>query len=227
MTPVHKLFVIWRRPSHRRYVVGTLARESGEFVFRYKSDLRDAERDGFRELIGFPRKKAEEFRSSYLFSTFSQRLPSPDRTDFASMLASWGISEQTDDQLAILAHSGGFRVSDPIELAEYRDPLRDRLQVPLELRVAGQKYYEDPECEEAAAGDPVSFEREPTNEHDPRAVTIHLISPTRMLGYVPTQYAQLFDRLVLEGRHVIGTIARPHLVRREGTRWVVQARAEG
>jgi hypothetical protein len=140
------------------------------------------------------------------------------------LLDSWGVDPKTDDQLQILAKSGGFQLTDTIELCEYRDSETDDLRQPLEFRVAGQQYHEDRTCDRAEAGDLVCFDREPENEHDRYAVRVG--ARGLLLGYVPRQYSRLFSRVLSGGTTVEGTLRRALQVPDEGWRWVIEAWAQ-
>lgn len=110
------------------------------------------------------RGEAAPYEARYLFAPFAGRIPSRARPDASEMLAAWGV-EQPDDQLEILARSGGVRATDRLELAEYRSPTDD-LARPLEFRLAATKHVAGAELH---VGDPLELRREPHNEVDPCA----------------------------------------------------------
>src|SRR5688572_28268984 len=87
--PYDHLWVLWRAPDDGwRFVVGDLSRASGGYTFSYADDLGAAMKRGFRLFTEFPhhRSKADPYVSRWLFPTFSQRVPSPQRPDYAAIL---------------------------------------------------------------------------------------------------------------------------------------------
>jgi hypothetical protein len=120
--------------------------------------------------------------------------------------------------LEILARSGGVQTTDRLELAEYR-PDDDRLDRPLEMRVAGATRLE--EVGTLNAGDPLELRREPENEHDPNA-TLFLFKGDQRVGYVPRQYAPMVARLLDAGTPLRAVAVRRLVLPPEGGRWVVR-----
>jgi hypothetical protein len=199
-------------------VVGHLRRKEGTFSFRYDPGVAAALAAGFAPLPEFTALQGGEGAclSPYLFATFSQRIPHPQRPDFAVLMAAWGI-EHPDDQFEILARSGGIQMTDRLELAEYR-PADDDLGVPLDFRIAGFRHAGEPAL---AVGQPVEFRREPENRFDPSAVLVLDESGGR-LGYVPRHYAELFARVLDSGATLKGEVVRQLVV--PESKWLVRAR---
>lgn len=219
MTAPLRLDVLWSRPEDgTRFAVGQLWREGQEFCFGYDARVADAQRAGFWLLPEFPELRAQDqpYRSAYLFATFAQRIPHPQRPDFATMMSSWGI-QRIDDPLEILARSGGIQMTDRLELVEHR-PTSDDLDRPLEFRLAGVQHIASSRT--ISVGDQVSFRREPGNLHDPSAVVV-LDADDCPLGYVPRHYSQLFARLLDAGCYLDGRIVRSLVV--PESKWVVRA----
>jgi hypothetical protein len=219
-----RLLVVWSEAERgTRHVVGELSRrEDGRFAFGYDLELLpEAEAAGFRLFAEFPLRRGTQdpYQASYLFATFAQRIPSPRRPDFQRMMTTWRV-DQPDDQMAILAASGGIQLTDHIELAEYRSN-DDDLSVPLEFRVAGEKYYQGTDL--LNEGELVEFRREPANPRDTKATCI-LVRDGQQLGYVPRQYAPLFARLMDQGAQLIGHASRRLLLPPERDRWIIRAR---
>lgn len=218
-----RLLVVWSEAEHgTRHVVGELSRrEDGRFAFGYDLELLpEAEEAGFRLFAEFPLRRGTQdpYLASYLFATFAQRIPSPRRPDFQRMMATWRVS-RPDDQMAILAASGGIQLTDHIELAEYRQA-DDDLSEPLEFRVAGEKHYRGTQL--LREGEAVEFRREPSNPRDEKATCI-LVSEGQQLGYVPRQYAPLFARLLDQGIELIGQASRRLSLPPERDRWIIRA----
>jgi HIRAN domain len=222
---IDRLLIIWGAPSDGgRHVVGHLARDrsAGVFRFWYEPDLSAALRHGFAPLAAFPRHQTQDspYEARYLFATFADRIPSPQRSDAKAMLASWGV-EHADDQFEILAKSGGLRATDRIELAEYRAD-DDPLEVPLEFRVAGTKYVASEVRATLEQGAQLHFEREPTNAFDPHATIIATTSDGKRAGYVPRQYSSMVSRLLDSGASLTGIALRELIIPEDAGRWIVR-----
>lgn len=109
------MLVLWKDLKGLRRVIGDLWRTSdGGYAFGYRDDLPSAG-EGWLGLIEFPEHRT--YRASYLFPTFAQRIPGPGRPDRIALLRAWGVVNE-DDDLEILARSGGVQETDRIELAE-------------------------------------------------------------------------------------------------------------
>jgi hypothetical protein len=162
---------LWGEPEGgRRLVIGELWQDAQGFAFGYGHEVDLATEKRFRLLPEFPvrRELDSPYRSTHLFATFAQRIPSPRRPDFERILESWGV-RAGDSQLEILARSGGVQMTDRIELAEYRRD-DDLLEQPLVLRVAGMRHYQG--ASHIKEGDAVLLEREPHNSYESCATAI-------------------------------------------------------
>ena len=220
MFDADQLFVLWSEPAQgSRCVIGDLWREGkgGPFLFRYRSAV--AGLDGFVPLPEFPNLEGV-YRSAYLHGTFSQRLPSPQRPDYVSLIQGWGV-QHPDDVFEVLARSGGVQMTDRIELAEFRSD-EDDLVRPLEFRVAGMKHA--PGSESVDPGTPLQLELEPTNPHDENA-TLVLTASHAKVGYVPRQYSRLFVRLLNLGSVIDASAVRRLTLPADKGRLVVRAKA--
>jgi len=226
---IARLFVLWSEAGETpaRHVIGTLWRETdGSYAFAYEPDLDLPKSRGFTLLPEFPehRTASAPFRSSALFSTFSQRIPSPKRLDFSRMLRSWGVADGSRDPLQILALSGGVQVTDSLELAEYRTR-EDRLTVPLHFRLAGERFFRG--SEKLSPNDRVVLQREPSNPKDPLA-TLVLEKTGEPVGYVPRQYSALVAQLLDSGSQLDAVAVRRLTLPDDRDRWVVRVqRAQG
>lgn len=217
--------MIWRKPDGgRRYIIGELQREPDcSYRFCYSHEVHEALADGFGLLPDFPalRMAAEPYRSRWLFPMFTQRIPSPRRSDYEAIVRSWGVT-RPDDAMQVLAFSGGAQMTDRIELAEYR-PIDDPLETPLLFRIAGGQYYEAEG--EVSAGQQLGLVRETTNAHDADAVYV-VVSGGKKLGYVPRQYSALVARHLDAGRHLDARAMHRLVMPGDSPRWVVQLTRE-
>jgi hypothetical protein len=187
-----RLFVLWRDlQTGTRHTIGELRRSAGyEFTYRL-DDVTRAQAVGFELLTEFPKLSGDPYRSGYLFATFAQRIPSPKRPDYCSIMQSWGI-EDRDDSLLVLARSGGIQITDRLELAEYRDS-DDDLTQPLVFRLAGSQHSSG--AEHVADGEELRLAWESGNVSDQFA-TLVVRTNHENIGYVPRQYSQLVSSLL-------------------------------
>lgn len=112
-----KLYVGWQNEDTRRwYTVGVLSFEEGEYLFSYTKGALSARETGRFRL--FPRMSElnRVYQSPELFPIFSNRVLPQSRPDYKSYLQWMGLEEDDGDPLAILARSGGGKVTDNIQL---------------------------------------------------------------------------------------------------------------
>ncbi len=222
MSAFDHLFTLWRDPHDgTRHVVGELWREAMGYRFAYVQDLAFATARGFSELSEFPRQATTggEFRARYLFPTFAQRIPHPQRKDRRALLDAWGV-ENADDPMEILARSGGVQLTDRIELAEYRGP-EDPLTRALEFRVSGERFQPEASGVALTPGERVTLRRDAENPHDPCASVV-LVRGDLRLGFVPRQYSTLMAGLIAANVELEGTLVRRLRLPAEAGRWVVR-----
>ncbi len=117
-TGIDELRVLWRAPADGVPIhVGDLWRDPVGFAFAYVDDLQPAFDRRFTLLTEFPRHRtrSDPYRSSTLFPTFAERIPSRKRPDYLTILHSWGAGH-TDDPFEILGLSRGILMTDRLEL---------------------------------------------------------------------------------------------------------------
>src|SRR5205085_7265532 len=86
------------------------------YRFVYTRGVLEAQRSGnFQPLLAFPDLHVE-YESDKLFPLFSNRLPSRTRPDYDSFVRWLSVPEHEDDPMALLARSGGQRVTDALEV---------------------------------------------------------------------------------------------------------------
>ena len=113
------VFLAWQDKGVSRewFPIGRLDAdvESAEYRFRYIGGAKRAEREAkFPLLVAFPRLEGD-YKSSKLFSTFSNRVMWPSRPDFKDYLKSLALTEDSDP-IDMMAVSGGRRVTDSYEV---------------------------------------------------------------------------------------------------------------
>lgn len=216
---IDQLFVLVKSPRDARHVIGHLSRSKDGFVFSYLD--RVAEIEGFRPLVEFPdlqKTKSNPYRSRYLFPTFAERIPIPRRPDRAALLHAWGV-ENGDDDFEILARSGGKKLTDRIELAEYRAD-DDDLVTPLDFRLAGatQERFASAAAR-VCRGDELAVRRDQGNPFDRYATLVFKDEP---IGFVPKPYTKLVAAHLEAGHLLKATAHRQLSIAPDTGRWVVR-----
>lgn len=179
------LFVNWQDESSRRiFPVGRLlALPDGTYEFTYIAAAREAAQFGFAAFQSFP-KLEQVYRAPGLPAFFKNRLLQPGRPDYPQYLQELGLESAEATPVAILARSGGRRVTDPLEVFAELVPNDDRLETHFFVR--GIRYQ--PGAEEAiaelSAGDELNLQHEPTNAFNANAHLL-LCHDGRAIGYVP------------------------------------------
>jgi hypothetical protein len=123
---LHALFVAWQQQDSRRYFpIGRLVVEANNgrsrYEFAYVKGALEAAKHGLDPLLAFPDFQ-QVYRSDELFPLFENRLMPSRRPDYEQYLANLGLTPDADP-IAVLARSGGRRVTDSLELFEL--PLYD------------------------------------------------------------------------------------------------------
>ncbi len=204
------LSVFWKDKDDRRKLIGQLDRVDDGFEFHYLKGAREFE---FRGLPEFP-LTGDSFKRQQLFATFSSRLPSPMRPDFQSMIDSWGVSN-SEDQLEVLAKSGGYSATDSMEFYEVRNDLSREL----EFRIAAMTNARFDVPQDLKLGESLDLKPEPTNSHDEHATFVIVRGDTK-IGYVPNSYSELIAERLKSGAVLRCSLVRKIEVPRDRPGWV-------
>lgn len=179
-----RLFVAWQHPDSRTFSsVGVLERlASGEFAFRYLNQAQAVE--GFAPFLNFPALD-QVYRSSELFPFFTNRVISPSRGDFGSLVESIGLVG-TPEPYEILVRSGGKRETDTVEV--FPAPVVDRgaAAVSTVFLARGVRHLGEAASQrirQLAPGDTLDLAHEFTNHVNNLAVQLQ--KDRVVLGYVP------------------------------------------
>lgn len=109
-------FIAWQSPTTRSwFTVGRLSSRDHRYRFDYTHGAEDAADAGFRPFSAFPDLDVS-YESERLFPFFANRLLSPSRREFGDFVQWVSPHESEDDPIALLAGSGGQRMTDSLEL---------------------------------------------------------------------------------------------------------------
>lgn len=111
-------------------VIGYLIKElnTGDYLYKYdQSGLKESKKRGYKYLLGF-KDTRKVYYSKELFPAFRSRIPSRERRDIATILASLGIKEY--DEFDLLALTGGRLFTDAISFKEYQ-PVKNKQRKPI------------------------------------------------------------------------------------------------
>jgi hypothetical protein len=210
------LFLAWQAPVSRYwFTIGRLTFEQGLYHFVYTQGVKEAEEKcAFTPLLSFPRLD-EIYTSTYLFPVFANRVMSRSRPDYSSFIEQLDLLNDDPSPMAILARSGGERVTDTF--AVFPAPEVDE-EGRYNLYFFSQYLGHLPSSaidriERLEAGETLEIDREVQNSYDDRA----LISNTGdrcIVGYFPRYLlAEIFELL----RHNVNLEVRVERVNKPST----------
>ena len=194
----HEFLVLWQSPEEPGYrCVGTLWRESDEYVFAYSIDGRANE--AFRGFANFP-DKSVQYRSPVLFPLFASRVMTSRRDGYQEYLVALGLHTVTPDPFVVLERTLGVSATDQILVLPVPE-VTEEGRLSFRFLVHGARHV-DPLGERLARVSPGSALRlvqERGNPSSARAVLVGDSLPlTResALGYVPEVLCGLVTTLL-------------------------------
>lgn len=207
----HSFLVTRRDRETGRYErLGVLTQVQNGWDFRYFREV--AERGLLRALPGIP-VTGSVVHSEHLFPLFAQRVISPRRPDRSRVLGMLGLDDSAT-AFEILAHNGGRRFGDTIELIQLprtSEGGRERMQ----FLVHGMRHRsaaEQAAVDALAVGDRLLLVAEPDNPVDPEALLVSTVNGSA-LGWVPAPLLPLLDLgpdVQASVAHVNGSDSPPH-----------------
>ncbi|KJH70148.1 DNA-binding protein [Aliterella atlantica CENA595] len=117
------LFLAWQDGKSRYwYPIGRLNFDGEMYKFVYTQGMLQAgAKNSFQPLLSFPYLD-RVYTSTHLFPIFANRLMPRSRPDYPDFLQWLNIPQHQDDPLAILARSGGQRVTDTFTVFPLPEP---------------------------------------------------------------------------------------------------------
>jgi HIRAN domain len=186
------MFLAWRDPVGRSWFpVGRLTTRDGYYEFAYTRGAVQARQEaGFQPLAAFPDFQ-RTYRSPSLFPVFSNRLLPRSRPDWASYVEWLSAPEAADDAFALLARSGGLKVTDTFEVFPEPEPDASGFYH-IQFFVHGLSHFpasSQARAEELRPGERLLLTHDFQNESDPRALLIRTAErhprDLHLLGFCP------------------------------------------
>jgi hypothetical protein len=197
------LFLAWQDPNSRRWFpVGRLELANGLYSFVYTKGAEQA-RDaaGFQALPSFPELQTV-YVSEELFPLFSNRLLPRSRSEYREYLEWLSVPASDADPFAILARSGGRRVTDTLEVFPCPEP-NEEGEYQVHFLMHGLSHMPGPSIDRAIrlqAGDPLLAMRDFQNPMDPQAIALRTAEmfdrDIYIVGYCPRYLRADFLRLL-------------------------------
>lgn len=190
------VFVAWQDPQTRRFVpVGRLTQENGVYKFAY---TRGAEEAKNFTRFGAMQDLDVVYVSEKLFPLFANRLLPKSRPEYQQFLTWLGLDAKEQDELEMLARSGGQRATDSLEIIPCPEPTKDNNYV-VQFFIHGLRYLRDKDQDRVSrlsVGDPLFLMRDVQNQHDPMALLMRTGDPISIVGYCPRYYSGEFSTLL-------------------------------
>jgi hypothetical protein len=212
------LFLAWQDPQSRRwYPVGRLESLDGLYSFTYTKGAEQARREaGFEPLTSFP-ELYTIYESEQLFPLFSNRLLPRSRPEYRDYFQWLSIPENERDPIAILARSGGKKVTDTLEV--FPGPQRnDRGEYEIRFLVHGITHLPEESVRRAANlkhGDELLAMHDFQNPSDPDAVALRTAETfdrdMYLVGYCPRYLRADILWLLRQKRNLRITVERVNL----------------
>ncbi|MEP0367787.1 MAG: hypothetical protein ABJN36_18215 [Cyclobacteriaceae bacterium] len=204
------IFLVWRKGiGHRRIAVGEIRSNSLEGVrFRYLNEnLEEAKKQGFTPYTGFP-----DFNKEYtenVLGILSQRLIKIERNDASDFYKFWKVDEnKKQDSYYMLAQTQGLLPIDNFEFLGDFNPIEGLKFV---SEVAGLSFSKPP-LDLLRVGDSLSYELDPTNSSDSRAVK--LFKNSIQVGYVKLIHSRVFYKTKREIKITVHHIEKNGSIKR-------------
>lgn len=114
---MNPLFLAWQDAVTRRWFpIGKLTQVDGRYRFVYVRGVQEAQsRTNFQLLPSFPSLE-KVYESLELFPLFANRVMPPSRADFPHYVEWLHLNGSEKDPMKFLAHSGGRRMTDTLEV---------------------------------------------------------------------------------------------------------------
>jgi hypothetical protein len=187
---MRKLCIFWQNPSTRRwYPVGKLTRIDDLYEFVYTKGAEEAE--GF---VPFGRMNdlTKVYQSTELFPLFANRVRARSRPEYDQYVRWIGADATPDDEMLILARTGGARATDSLMVYAKPEP-NERCEFDLFFLSHGIRHLPRAAIERINSlkeGDKLYPMLDIFNSFDGDAIVLRTGDPVWLAGYVPRFFAK-------------------------------------
>lgn len=206
-----ELLLSWQTdsPENRmRLFVAKLIRNGNDADLVYLKDTPDfktAQKNGFD---CYPGLSVETDRHINILATFMKRLPPRSRNDFPKFLNALRLNPQDSGKISNFALLGYSNAKLPGDGFTVINPFTN-IEPPFELlmQVQGYRFFTDPDLHESLKeGLAVSFQAQPQNLKDPKAIMI--LIDGRQIGYACKGLTDSLHRWIKSGYDISASIER-------------------
>jgi hypothetical protein len=202
------LYLGWQdSKNHRWFPVGRLIKTEDRYQFAYVRGVEQAQRSAdFLPLLSFPELR-RVYTSIQLFPLFANRVMSPSRRDYPNYVGWLRLEGKEKDPLAFLAHSGGKRIHDPLEVFPAASE-RDGGGYTIHFFIHGHRHMpgsSQQRAETLTEGESLLLQWDAQNPEDDHAISLRTgNAPTGdadMIGFCPRYLsADILDALRRDNR---------------------------
>jgi hypothetical protein len=188
MKQIGNIFLTWKKgPGSRRIAVAKIARSATDIGrFHYlPENVEIAKKEGFSFYTGFP--DTNKVYTENVLDILGQRISKSERNDLKDFYDFWCVdSSRKNDVFYMLAMTQGLLPTDNFEFLADFNPVKDLVFISEISGLSVSKLSPDL----IKIGDKLSFNREPDNEYDDKAV--ELFFNGIKLGYVKAIHSNVF-----------------------------------
>lgn len=199
------LFLAWQDPESRKFFpIGKLTFSDNYYQFVYiKGALAAKEQSNFQELISFPSLE-KVYQSQELFPLFSNRLLPRSRPEYKDFIKWMSVSQDDADPIALLARSGGKKMTDTLEIFPYPEPDKEGIYH-IHFFVHGISHLTESSInriEQLQPSEQLLLVKDIQNPKDRNAILLRTSENTpgdmHLLGYLPCYLAEDISKILEE-----------------------------
>ena len=199
------LFLAWEGSSRGSWFpIGRLTFNGKEYQFNYtKGVLKAIVECLFKPLPSFP-DLGKVYTSQKLFPLFSNRVRPRSRPDYPEFVQWLNIPQHQDDPIALLARSGGKRVTDKFEVFPCPEP-DENGRYRIHFFAQGLRHLPKPAIERInglQVGELLYLAHEFQNPHDPSALLL-CTKDRWIVGYCPRYLCGDFSQRISQDRELV------------------------
>lgn len=192
MKTIGNIQLIWRPgKGSRRIPIGTIRKNVSEGIrFQYnKTGIEEAKKLGFVHYEGFPDTNPEKIYTENVIDIFGQRLIRSERADLKEFYDFWNIdTKKRNHKFYMLAFTQGLLPTDNFEFLADFNPVDD-LSFVTEITNLTEANINS---EILSLGDKLSYELEPDNLYDKKAVKVY--KGDIYLGHIKLIHSKVFHK---------------------------------